>query len=102
MVTLPKNAVILAKNNHSTVQAFAMQSKKFNFFGVQYHPEFTVDDMVYLLHNIAKKLIEEKTFNSEEEIDKYALKLENKNSLPESVTNYSLHTQEVKRWLDHI
>lgn len=102
VIVAPEDAVVLASNDHSAVQAFTINSKKINFFGVQYHPEFSVDDMAYISRKILKALVEERLFNSEEEVNNFALKLENKNSLPESVTNYSLHTQEVKRWLDHI
>jgi GMP synthase (glutamine-hydrolysing) len=102
VITVPDDAVVLATNDHSNVQAFTLDSKKYSFFGVQYHPEFSVADMAYISRKISKTLVEEKLFNSAEEVDNYALKLENKTSLPESVTNYMLHIQEVKLWLDSI
>ncbi len=38
---LPERAVHLAENAHSPIQAFAYESGGVNFWGVQYHPEFT-------------------------------------------------------------
>lgn len=38
---LPVNAVHLAENAHSPIQAFAYEQGGVNFWGMQYHPEFT-------------------------------------------------------------
>jgi len=38
---LPDNAVHLAENAHSPIQAFAYEQGGVNFWGMQYHPEFT-------------------------------------------------------------
>jgi len=38
---LPEKAVHLATNAHSPIQAFAYKQGGVNFWGVQYHPEFT-------------------------------------------------------------
>lgn len=40
---LPEGAVLLATNAHSDVQAFAMETGGVRFWGVQYHPEYTLD-----------------------------------------------------------
>jgi len=102
VVSLPENAVVLAENNHSKVQALTIRHKKSTFFGVQYHPEFTTSDMAFITRSLSNNLLEEKLFKSEEEIENFALKLEKKNGSPESVFNYRLHIQEVKFWLDNI
>ena len=39
--TLPERAVHLAKNTHSPIQAFAYEIGGVDFWGMQYHPEFT-------------------------------------------------------------
>lgn len=39
---LPQGAVLLAENDHSRVQAFAVDSGGVRFWGVQYHPEYTL------------------------------------------------------------
>ena len=39
---LPAGAILLAENDHSPVQAFAVESGGVRFWGVQYHPEYTL------------------------------------------------------------
>jgi GMP synthase (glutamine-hydrolysing) len=39
---LPDGAVLLATNDHSAVQAFAYERDGIRFWGVQYHPEYTL------------------------------------------------------------
>ena len=41
VVQLPEGAVLLAGNAHSTVQAFAIDQDGVDFWGMQYHPEFS-------------------------------------------------------------
>lgn len=40
VVRLPDAAVLLAGNDHSAVQAFAIEQDGIDFWGMQYHPEF--------------------------------------------------------------
>ncbi len=40
--TLPEGAVLLATNTHSAVQAFAYERDGVRFWGVQYHPEYSL------------------------------------------------------------
>lgn len=101
VVKLPDYATILAKNSHSDVQALAIKHRKIDFFGVQYHPEFTIEDMAFTVRYASDKLIKDGFFKSEDELEAFAAKLEQKNNLPESISDYSLHTQEVWYWLDY-
>jgi len=39
---LPEDAVLLASNAYSAVQAFAYEGQGIRFWGVQYHPEYTL------------------------------------------------------------
>ena len=41
VVRLPEGAVLLAGNDHSPVQAFAIDRYGVDFWGMQYHPEFS-------------------------------------------------------------
>lgn len=100
VVKLPENAVLLAKNDHSEVQALSIRYGKTEFFGVQYHPEFTVSDMVFITRNMSNILIEERLYKSEGDVEDFALNLENNISLQASISDYNLHTQEVKFWLE--
>jgi GMP synthase (glutamine-hydrolysing) len=99
VVKLPENSVVLAGNEHSAVQALSFRYKNSEFFGVQYHPEFLVSDMVFIIRFLSELLISEGLFQSEELVETLATKLEDQSSLPECITNYLLHTQEVKYWL---
>ena len=42
VVRLPDAAMLLAGNDHSAVQAFAVEQDGIHFWGMQYHPEFDV------------------------------------------------------------
>jgi len=100
VIKLPANSVVLAGNEHSAVQALTLRYKNSEFFGVQYHPEFLVSDMVFIIRFLSELLISEGLFQSEEFVETFASKLEDQSSLAECVANYLLHTQEVKYWLD--
>ena len=99
VVKLPENSVILAKNNHSAIQAMTIKYKNSEFFGVQYHPEFLVSDMVFIVRYLTDYLVKEGRFNSKETANTFVLELENRSKLPESVSDYMIHIQEVEHWL---
>ncbi len=101
VVKLPANSNVLAKNDHSEVQALTIQYKDTEFFGVQYHPEFLVSDMVFMIRLLSQSLIEDGIFDSEKAVLDYITKLEDHNDLPAEISDYLLHTQEIKNWLDH-
>lgn len=102
VVKLPKNTTVLARNEHSEIQALIIKHKNSEFFGVQYHPEFMVSDMVFIAKRMSKKLVEEKVFKSENDVWNFAKSLEVDKDIPADISNYLLHTQEVKSWLDHL
>lgn len=45
VLKLPEGAVLLATNDHSTVQAFAYERDGVDFWGMQYHPELTCENV---------------------------------------------------------
>lgn len=49
---LPKEAVLLASNAHSPVQAFAYEQGGVRFWGSQYHPELTVGSITEILERV--------------------------------------------------
>ncbi len=102
VVKAPKNAVILAYNSHSKVQAMVFDYKKSSFFGVQYHPEFKPSDMVLIATLLSEKLIASGRFASGSEIDEFVTRLSQEKDIPQEILNYRLHTQEIKAWLDYI
>ena len=44
---LPEGAVLIASNTHSPVQAMAYARSGVDFWGTQYHPEMTVEDIAF-------------------------------------------------------
>ncbi|MEM9348902.1 MAG: type 1 glutamine amidotransferase [Pseudomonadota bacterium] len=48
---LPQGTVVLATNAHSPVQAFAYEKDGVDFWGVQYHPEYTPEYMRFTLQS---------------------------------------------------
>jgi len=101
VVKTPKNAVVLAYNAHSKIQALVFDYKKSSFFGVQYHPEFKASHMVLITSLLSKNLIKSGRFASESEAKEFAIRLSEEKDLPQEI-NYQLHTQEVKAWLEYI
>lgn len=54
VVRLPQGAVRLAGNSHSNVQAFAIDRDGIDFWGMQYHPEFSPSYVGRYLGNIGR------------------------------------------------
>ncbi len=102
VVKIPKNAKILASNSHSKIQAISFKYKKSHFFGVQYHPEFSTNDMVNITSFLSDKLVDLEAFPSMDEVEKLNDKLYNNNELPKEVSDYLKHTQEIMSWLNYI
>jgi GMP synthase (glutamine-hydrolysing) len=53
---LPEGARLLARNDHSSVQAFAYEAEDVSFWGTQYHPEFSLADVETWLADRGKPL----------------------------------------------
>ena len=53
---LPEGAHLLARNDHSSVQAFAYEAEDVSFWGTQYHPEFSLADVETWLADRSKPL----------------------------------------------
>ncbi len=102
VVKIPKNAVVLAGNDHSKVQAMTFAYKNSQFFGVQYHPEFKTSDMSMIISFLSDKLIKMKAFSSKYEVDDLSKKILEQIQIPKEISDYLLHTKEIKSWLYHI
>ena len=96
---VPENAIILASNSHSKVQAMTFDFKKGSFFGVQYHPEFNPSDMALIGLFLSEKLVKSGAFKSLEEVKEFALSLKEQKGIPPEICDYQLHTQEIMAWL---
>lgn len=56
---LPDGAVLLASNAMSAVQAFAVERDGGSFWGVQYHPEFDLAHVAFLMAGRPERLVKE-------------------------------------------
>lgn len=56
ITALPDNAVLLASNDYSHVQAVAVTHRGGPFWAVQYHPEYDLHEMARLIHCRREKL----------------------------------------------
>jgi len=102
IIELPDNAVVLASNDHSKVQAMTINYKNSQFFGVQYHPEFRPQDMSLIASFLAEPLVRTGAFSSLREVETFSKNLLDQNGLPNEINDYGLHTQEIRSWLNFI
>jgi GMP synthase (glutamine-hydrolysing) len=81
--TLPPGGVALASNAMSRVQAAEIELGGGKFWGVQYHPEYSLNEVAALMTRRAADLAREKLFASEEEAGAYAADLVALDAKPE-------------------
>ena len=72
---LPPDATVTACNAMSEVQAAEIHSGRGRFWGVQYHPEFTFQDVAWVLRRIGQPLVDEGFFADLAELERYAADL---------------------------
>ncbi|KAB2849303.1 MAG: type 1 glutamine amidotransferase [Hyphomicrobiaceae bacterium] len=108
---LPEGAIVLASNHLTRVQAMDVTRGKCSFWGVQYHPEYTLDFLGHLIAKRADRLFAAGLGSSPEEV---RIKGEHFRALyrepdrrdiawrygiSRDVTDWNLHRSELKRWL---
>lgn len=77
MITvLPPEAVLLAGNDYTSVQAMAITHKKGTFWAVQYHPEYTLIEMSKLIVAREEKLINLGFFKEHNDMTDLVTKME--------------------------
>lgn len=64
----PKGMIVTATNSHSEVQAAEIVHGKSTLWGVQYHPEFTLDEMAGIMSRYGKILVDEGPFRTLDEL----------------------------------
>lgn len=72
---LPDDAILLASNAHSKVQAAIVPLLKSEVWAVQYHPEFDLDQLVQLYILYAEDMIEQGFFADRRALDNYVSNL---------------------------
>lgn len=101
VLKLPQNAIVLASNSHSPVQAVVFDYKKSSFFGVQYHPEFNSEQMALITSFLEEKLQESDSFASINEVRNFSKRVLEQSNLPPEIIDYNVHTSEIRAWLNY-
>ena len=94
----PKNSVLLASDKINKFGAMHFTHGKSEVWGLQYHPEIPYSYMIKLLKHRKKRLIDTKSFKSENEIEKHIDLI----TLEDQKTNDNSRTLELKNWLEYL
>ena len=109
--SVPSNSIILASNDHSLVQALSFKLGRSEFWGVQYHPEFTPKWMIGLMKMRKQVLLENEIYSSEDRYNQIIQALldisEGKNisseiNINKSIIKQKIHYLELKNWLKYL
>ena len=111
--TLPTGAELLATNDFSRVQGATFKVGESEFWGVQYHPEFDMDDMSLLVLRYTQRLIEQGFFKTEDEAKAHAERLHELHAEPtrkdlawalgidDDILDKSRRWREIANWVEH-
>lgn len=109
---LPDDAILLASNRHSEVQAAIVPVGKSKVWAVQYHPEFDLLQLQQLLTLYESDMINQKFFADLESLKEYRDKLKSLADNPDDsslawqlgidsdITNDELRRGEILSWLN--
>ena len=73
---LPEGAIVLATNEVSGVQALDIRCDGGTFWGLQYHPEFSLEELAVILRRYKPILLEEGFFREPEAVDSWLADLD--------------------------
>ncbi|SHJ47894.1 GMP synthase (glutamine-hydrolysing) [Shimia gijangensis] len=98
--TLPKGAVLMAGNAHSPVQAVAYKVDGIDFWGTQYHPELTPEDIAGALARVdadkhAEKIADLMAASTDPDAAARLGTTPDAMGLPD-------RTRELSNWLEHV
>ena len=98
VATLPSNSTLLSSNEINNVMGINFKCGVSDIWGIQYHPEITYDKMITLIHFRKDRLLNNKAFIDEDEINSHVKMIadENKN------TNKNNRMKELENWLNKI
>ncbi|MGJ5208036.1 type 1 glutamine amidotransferase [Bradyrhizobium sp. HKCCYLR20261] len=111
VTTLPPDATVTARNAFSEVQAAEIRSGRGRFWGVQYHPEFSLQDVAWVIRRIGQPLVDEGFFADMAELERYAADLAALHhdrarrdllwrlGLDQDVANDGLRQTEISNWI---
>ena len=96
--TPPNNAVLLASNKINKFEALHFTVGNSEIWGLQYHPEIPYDYMIKLIKHRSKKLIDNKSFKNETEINQHISLIEKaKVQLKDDI-----RLLELKNWINYL
>ena len=98
VITLPNNATLLSSNKINNVMGIDFKSQSANIWGIQYHPEITYEKMITLINFRKERLLENKSFNDENDLNSHIKIIEDEIK----ITNKDLRMRELKNWLNLI
>ena len=94
----PNNAVLLASNKINKFEALHFTVGNSEIWGLQYHPEIPYDYMIKLIKHRSKKLIDNKIFKNENEINQHISLIEKaKVQLKDDI-----RLLELKNWINYL
>jgi len=90
----PNNAVVLASNKINKFEALHFTVGNSEIWGLQYHPEIPYDYMIKLIKHRSKKLIDNKSFKNETEINQHISLIEK--------AKVQLKDDILKNWINYL
>ncbi|PSC06947.1 glutamine amidotransferase [Alsobacter soli] len=113
VTTLPDDVTVLASNALTPVQAAEIRHAGGTFWGVQYHPEFSLAELAAILRRYGRSMLAEGFFRTEAEHARYVDELEQldrapgradlawRHGLDAEVLDPERRLTEIRNFLDH-
>ena len=98
VVTLPAGSTLLSSNKVNKVMGLNFKSELSDIWGIQYHPEITYEKMITLINFRKERLLQNNSFNSEEDMNSHINIIENEIK----ISNKDLRMRELRNWLNFI
>ena len=98
VATLPNNSILLSSNEINNVMGVNFKNEISNIWGIQYHPEISYDKMISLIHFRKDRLLNNKAFIDENEINSHVKMIADENK----ITNKNSRMKELENWLNII
>ena len=98
VATLPNNSTLLSSNEINNVMGINFKNGVSDIWGIQYHPEITYDKMITLIHFRKDRLLNNKAFIDEDEINSHVKMIAEENK----ITNKDNRMKELENWLNKI
>ena len=98
VVTLPAGSTLLSSNKVNKVMGLNFKSELSDIWGIQYHPEITYEKMITLINFRKERLLQNKSFNSEEDMNSHINIIEKEIK----ISNKDLRMRELRNWLNFI